>query len=130
MTSSTANQIGSDTPESESMVPTRLRHSYHYLRLALDNGENWQQTVVNTLGNEVYITFDVDYFDPSIMPSTGTPEPGGLLWYPVLKLLRRVFAERNVVAADVVELAPIPGLTAPDFTVAKLVYKMIAYKHG
>jgi len=62
------------------------------------------------------------------VPSTGTPEPGGLQWYPVMKLLRRVFKERNVIAADVVELAPIPGLSAPDFLVAKLVYKMIGYK--
>ena len=61
------------------------------------------------------------------MPSTGTPEPGGGQWYPALKLLRRVFAERNVVAVDVVELAPIPGLAAPDFLVAKLIYKIIGY---
>jgi agmatinase len=61
------------------------------------------------------------------MPATGTPEPGGPPWYPTLKLLRRVFEEKNVVGVDVVELAPMGGNSAPDFVVAKLVYKMIAY---
>jgi agmatinase len=83
---------------------------------------------MQALGDDVFITFDVDYFDPSIMPATGTPEPGGLTWYPTMKLLRRVFTERNVVAADVVELAPIGGNAAPDFVAAKLVYKMVGYR--
>ena len=87
----------------------------------------WIDRAVDALGDTVYITFDVDYFDPSIVPATGTPEPGGAGWYPTLKLLRRVFAERKVVGVDVVELAPMPGNAAPDFTVAKLVYKMIGY---
>lgn len=91
-------------------------------------GEAWIDDVLGRLGEQVYISFDVDGFDPSLVPSTGTPEPGGLQWYPVLKLLRRVFAERHVVGADVVELAPIPGLAAPDFLVAKLVYKMVGYR--
>lgn len=94
----------------------------------IHTGEAWIDDVMATLGEVVYITFDVDGFDPSLVPSTGTPEPGGLQWYPVLKLLRRVFRERRVVAADVVELAPIAGLAAPDFLVAKLVYKMIGYR--
>jgi len=90
-------------------------------------GDAWIDQVVDSLGDTVYLTFDVDGLDPSLVPSTGTPEPGGLTWYPVMKLLRRVFAEKRVVAADVVELAPIPGNPAPDFLVAKLVYKLIAY---
>jgi agmatinase len=94
----------------------------------IHTGEAWMDDVMSKLTDDVYISFDVDGFDPSLVPSTGTPEPGGLQWYPVMKLLRRVFAEKNVVAADVVELAPIPGLSAPDFLVAKLVYKMIGYK--
>ncbi len=77
---------------------------------------------------DVFISFDVDVFDPSIMPSTGTPEPGGLLWWPVIDILKAVYKSKNVIAADVVELAPIEGLHAPDFTVAKLVYKLIGYK--
>lgn len=94
----------------------------------IHTGDAWMDQVMERLGGDVYITFDVDCFDPSLVPSTGTPEPGGLQWYPVLKLLRRVFRERNVVACDVVELAPIPGLVAPDFLVAKLIYKMIGYR--
>ncbi len=94
----------------------------------IHSGDKWMDDVLSKLGPDVYISFDVDGFDPSLVPATGTPEPGGLQWYPVMKLLRRVFTERNVVSADVVELAPIPGLAAPDFLVAKLVYKMIAYK--
>jgi agmatinase len=91
------------------------------------DNEDWIDAAMRALGPDVYVTFDVDYFDPSLMPATGTPEPGGLPWYPTLKLLRRVFTERNVVAADVVELAPQGGNAAPDFVAAKLVYKMVAY---
>ncbi len=94
----------------------------------IHTGDAWIDDVLHRLGDDVYLTFDVDGFDPSLIPSTGTPEPGGLTWYPVLQLLRRVFTEKHVVAADVVELAPIPGLFAPDFLVAKLVYKMIGYR--
>jgi agmatinase len=88
----------------------------------------WIERALQALGEDVYITFDVDYFDPSLMPATGTPEPGGPGWYPTLELLRRVFATRNVVGVDVVELAPIPGNAAPDFLTAKLIYKMIGYR--
>ena len=90
--------------------------------------ESWMDRAIERLGQDVYITFDVDYFDPSLMPSTGTPEPGGGDWYRTLRFLRRVFRERNVVGCDVVELAPIPGLLAPDFMVAKLVYKLLGYR--
>ncbi len=93
-------------------------------------GGDWVERAVAALGNPVYITFDVDFFDPALMPSTGTPEPGGGDWHDVLALLARVFAERRVVGADVVELAPVPGLHAPDFAVAKLVYRMIGYWSG
>jgi len=93
----------------------------------LEGGDAWMDRALGALGEDVYLTFDVDYFDPSLVPSTGTPEPGGGSWQPTLRFLRRVFAERNVVAADVVELGPIPGLAAPDFLCAKLVYKLIGY---
>ena len=89
--------------------------------------EAWMDRALEALGPTVYLTFDVDYFDPAVLPSTGTPEPGGGAWYPTLRFLRRVFAERHVIACDFVELAPIPGMHAPDFLVAKLVYKLIGY---
>jgi agmatinase len=108
----------------------RMSDNIHvFLADEIHDSDSWMKEVVKRLGEDVYISFDVDCFDPSLMPSTGTPEPGGLQWYPVLKLLRRVFKERNVLAADIVELAPIPGLHAPDFLVAKLIYKMIGYKY-
>ena len=91
------------------------------------DNDAWIARAMEALGDDVFITFDIDYFDPALMPATGTPEPGGPDWYPTLKLLRRVFEEKNVVGVDVVELAPIGGNAAPDFVVAKLVYKMIAY---
>ncbi|MFQ5538372.1 MAG: agmatinase [Gemmatimonadota bacterium] len=89
--------------------------------------DTWMDRALEALGPRVYLTFDVDYFDPSLVPSTGTPEPGGGDWYRTLAFLRRVFREREVVGADIVELAPVPGLHAPDFVVAKLAYKLFAY---
>jgi agmatinase len=90
----------------------------------------WIEEVVASLGDPVYLTIDVDALDPAIMPATGTPEPGGLSWYELLRLLRAVFTSRNVVACDVVELSPMPGLSAPNFLCAKLVYKMLGYKYA
>ncbi len=87
----------------------------------------WMDRAIAALGDEVYLTVDIDYFDPSLVPATGTPEPGGGDWYRTLRFLRRVFRERTVVGADLVELAPIPGLHASDFLAAKLVYKLLGY---
>lgn len=83
--------------------------------------------IISTLNENVYITFDLDALDPSIMPSTGTPEPGGFSWYQALEILRRVTRERKIVGADIVELSPIPGISHPDFLAAKLAYKLIGY---
>lgn len=83
--------------------------------------------ITGDLTQEVFITIDLDVFDPSIMPATGTPEPGGLGWYEVLGLLRAVASKRRVVGFDLVELCPQPGNVAPDFLAARLVYKMMAY---
>ncbi|MBM3335786.1 agmatinase [Candidatus Sumerlaeota bacterium] len=73
---------------------------------------------------EVYLTFDLDALDPSIMPSTGTPEPGGLSWYQALVLLEQLIGARRIIGLDVVELAPIGGLVAPDLLAARLLYRM------
>jgi agmatinase len=89
---------------------------------------DWIDAVVETLKDPVYITIDVDGLDPAIMPATGTPEPGGLSWYETLALLRATISRRTVVACDVVELSPIPGLLAPNFLCAKLIYKILGYK--
>jgi len=83
--------------------------------------------IISSLSKNVYITFDVDGLDPSIMPSTGTPEPGGLGWYEVLSLIKQVAKERKIVGADIVELSPLKGIIFPDFLAAKLAYKIIGY---
>ena len=89
------------------------------------HGKLWQRKVLDALGDEVYITFDVDYFDPSIMPATGTPEPGGFLWDETMALLKFVGAKKRILGFDVVELAPMRALPFPAFLAAKLVYKMM-----
>lgn len=89
---------------------------------------NWIDRVVDTLSGPVYITIDVDGMDPAIMPATGTPEPGGLSWYEVLALLRATISRKTVVACDVVELSPLPGVMAPNFLCAKLIYKILTYR--
>jgi agmatinase len=89
---------------------------------------NWMDRIVDNLGNSVYVTIDVDGMDPAIMPATGTPEPGGLSWPEITALLRKTAERRNIVGADVVELSPIPGMVAPSFLCAKLVYKLLTYR--
>jgi agmatinase len=89
---------------------------------------NWQEEVLAHLGPEVYLTTDLDVFDPAEMPAVGTPEPGGLHWYEILDLVRLVCQRRRLVGADVVELCPQPGNPAPDFLAAKLVFKILAYR--
>lgn len=88
------------------------------------------EKILATLKDNVYITFDVDYFDPSIMPSTGTPEPNGFYWDETMRLLKKVCAEKNLVGLDVVELAPQKNYTFPDFMTAKLIYKILNYKYS
>ena len=88
----------------------------------------WVDNVIEQLTDNVFITFDLDAFDPSIMPSTGTPEPGGLLWYETLEFLKEVFEEKNVVGFDIVELCPNKNDKSSDFLAAKLYYKMLSYK--
>lgn len=84
------------------------------------------ERLLGDLPETIYLTVDIDYFDPSLVPATGTPEPGGGLWYPTLRMLRHLFATKTVVAMDLVELAP-SGHHASDFLAAKLVYKCLGY---
>lgn len=93
----------------------------------MDN-DNWMDKAISLLTTNVFITFDLDAFDPSILPSTGTPEPGGLLWYQTLKFLRKVFENKKVVGFDILELCPNEKEKSSDFLAAKLYYKMLSYK--
>jgi agmatinase len=89
--------------------------------------QQWWEKIAETLSGDVYITIDIDVLDPSIMPATGTPEPGGIYWKDILRLVRAVSSRCRVRGFDVVELSPIPGMVAPDFLAAKLVYRIIGY---
>jgi agmatinase len=91
-----------------------------------DSMEVWIDRALGLLGGRVYVTIDLDAFDPSLVPATGTPEPGGLSWWQVDALLERVAAERTVVGFDVVELCPQPGQHASDFVAAKLVHRLMS----
>lgn len=87
----------------------------------------WKDTVTNSLSENVYVSIDLDVFDPALVPATGTPEPGGIGWYELLSLLREVAKDRKIVGFDVVELCPIQGNVAPDFLAAKLIYRLLGY---
>lgn len=93
------------------------------------NQDKWDvNEIINTLSDDVYLSISVDCLDSGIMPATGHPEPGGLTWYKLLELIKLVCVRKNVVAADLTELAPIAGLNAPNFLAAKLMYKLIGYR--
>jgi len=98
-----------------------------YSAAAIRKDRTWVSKAVGHLSKDVYISVDLDALDPSVMPATGTPEPGGMLWQDVLELIREVCRKRRVVGFDVVELAPIPGMVAPDFLAARLAYRMMGY---
>lgn len=104
-----------------------MRKSHTYFAHDIHDNDVWMDHVVDTLSEHVYITLDLDVFDPAIMPSTGTPEPGGLSWYRVLELIKRVAAEKQIVGFDIVELCPNASNKGPDFLAAKLLYKMLGY---
>lgn len=89
--------------------------------------KDWMDQVVESLADHVYVSFDLDYFDSSIMAATGTPEPGGLDWYSAVELLRKVARSKKVVGVDVVELSPFLGSHSCSFLAAKLTYKLMAY---
>jgi agmatinase len=110
--------------EAEFMKTTSVRT---YSSDFMLSNENWCEEICANLSGDLYITVDVDVFDPSLVPATGTPEPGGLSWRHVLGIVREAAKRCRVRGFDVVELAPIPGMIAPDFLTAKLVYRMIGY---
>jgi agmatinase len=88
---------------------------------------DWHEDAISNLTENVYLTIDIDGLDPSLVPTTGTPEPGGLGWYDALGIIRAAARARNIVGMDVTELAPAAGNNSPDFLTAKLVYKSLSY---
>jgi agmatinase len=95
----------------------------------MHRSDDWMEGAFRILGPEVYVTFDVDFFDGSLVPGTGTPEPGGGTYDQALRILRNLVGTRRIVGADVVEHSPLPGNRAPDFMIAKLCYKLLGYAH-
>lgn len=100
----------------------------NHVYFAHDLYEDWQEDAIGQMTPNVFITIDLDAFDPSIMPSTGTPEPGGLFWYETMEFLKMMFKKKNVVGFDIVELCPNKDEKSSDFLAAKLYYKMLSYK--
>ncbi len=112
-----------DSGEKTNLDPNRVFWAHKIV-----NCDDWMDQAIDLLTDNVYLTIDLDGFDPSILPSTGTPEPGGLMWYPTLKFLRKVIEKRNLVGFDIVELCPNTDDKASDFLAAKLLYKILTYK--
>jgi agmatinase len=104
------------------------KRSNVFLAQDIYNNNKWFERCLHELTKNVYLTIDLDVFDPAILPSTGTPEPGGLGWYQVLALLKLLMKQKNVVGFDVVELCPNPKNKASDFLATKLIYKLLTYK--
>jgi agmatinase len=111
-----------DAAERKAADPGRL-----FLAEDIQGSRDWMNRAVSLLTNEVYVTIDLDAFDISIMPATGTPEPGGLGWYDIIALLKKVSKEKKIVGFDVVELCPNPYARQCDYLAAKLVYRLLSY---
>ena len=120
-------QVGIRSMSVEEAVFLRKRTVPFFSAAAIRKDRGWVGKVLRHLSRDVYISVDLDAFDPSVMPATGTPEPGGMLWYDVLDVIREVCRKRRIVGFDIVELAPIPGMVAPDFLAARLAYRMMGY---
>lgn len=119
-------QVGIRSLDIKEKSVMNVDKTYFAHDMAIDDA--WMDTAINQMTTNVFISFDLDVLDPSIMPSTGTPEPGGLFWYETLDFLKQVFSEKNVVGFDIVELCPNNIDKSSDFLAAKLYYKMLSYK--
>ena len=117
--------IRSMSAEEGAFIPKSKVKSYSADFVA--ENKDWCEKVCKNLKGDVFVTIDLDVFDPSIIPSTGTPEPGGLYWRDVLRLLKAVSSSCKIRGFDVVELAPISGIVAPDFMASKLIYRFMGY---
>ncbi len=118
-------QVGIRSMDKEEKKYTKRSRIYYAEEIY--NQSNWIDDAIQQLTEDVYVTIDLDVLDPAIMPSTGTPEPGGLYWYQLLKFLKKVAQNKNIVGFDVVELCPQKSNKSPDFIAAKLVYKLLSY---
>ena len=112
-----------DVGEKDRLDPKRVFWGH---TVAQDN--HWMDKAIDLLTDDVYLTIDLDGLDPAILPSTGTPEPGGLQWYQTLTFLKKLVERKNLVGFDIVELCPNPSEKSSDFLATKLLYKILSYK--
>ncbi len=112
--------------ESDLIKSSDIIHTFYAHKIR--QNQNWMDEAIATLSENVYLTIDADGFDPAIIPAVGTAEPNGLFWVETLTFLRKVFAAKNVVGFDVVECAPIEGQILSEYTLAKLIYRLIGYR--
>ncbi|MBN2311496.1 MAG: agmatinase [Candidatus Hydrogenedentes bacterium] len=121
-------QVGIRSQAQEERAIAGARNLQVFFAHHIHRSKDWIADVIAASNRNVYVTIDCDVLDPSIMPATGTPEPDGLTWPQIDALLARLCVDRNVVGFDVSELAPIPGVMHPEFTIAKLIYRFIGYR--
>ena len=119
-------QVGIRSMDAEEMKYIEPDRVFYQEKIIHQN--NWMDRVIETLAKQVYLTVDLDVLDPSVMPSTGTPEPGGMDWYSLLELIRKVTMNSELVGFDIMELCPSKQNRAPDFLAAKLIYKILGYR--
>ena len=113
-----------DVVEKPNMNKDRIFFAHEIAGASYD----WSDDVIDKLGEQVYVTIDLDGFDPSIVPATGTPEPGGLSYFEVIRLIRKLVVRKKVVGFDVVELCPMDHHKASDFLASKLIYQFLSYQ--
>lgn len=111
----------------EAQLIQSSKHIHTFYAHQIRNNANWAAEALKTLGDNVYISIDADGFDPSIVPAVGTAEPNGMQWNETIEFLKQVIATKNIVGFDVVEIAPVKGNILTEYTMAKLVYKLIGY---
>lgn len=111
----------------EAQLIQSSKHIHTFYAHQIRNNANWAAEALKTLGNNVYISIDADGFDPSIVPAVGTAEPNGMQWNETIEFLKQVIATKNIVGFDIVEIAPVKGNILTEYTMAKLVYKLIGY---
>lgn len=124
----TGNIVSVGIRSSDSSELKNIKKQDTFYASYIRHSRDWIKKAVKKLSRNVYISIDLDVFDSSIMPSTGTPEPGGLGWYDVIDLLEEVAGRKNIAGFDVVELCPVKNNPAPDFLAAKLIYKLLSMK--
>lgn len=120
-------QAGIRSMSKEEVDFLRSSKVVHISDYEIKQNKGWMDKILNHLTDDVYLTLDLDVLDPAIMPSLGTPEPGGLSWYETIGLLRLLSQRKNIVSFDLVELCPQHGNVAPDFLAAKLSYRIMGY---